>query len=267
MKEMDSNLLSQQKVIVTGGASGIGKAISSVFIAAGAQLAIIDFDTDKGKHTAAELGCEFIYADVAEYEQAEAAIQQAIKALGGLNVLVNNAGSGGLARLHNYTIEQFDQLLKNNLYSVFYCSKAAIPHLREQSHSCIVNIASETAERPTAGESPYSAAKAGVVALTKSIAIEYGPGIRCNAISPGVIRTPLTEGILDPQLIEPMIQQCPLGRYGSAQEVANVALFLASDLSSYMNGQNLVVDGGLSLPQAGINTITASFTKMLEAGL
>lgn len=261
---MTTQLLAQQNIIVTGGASGIGKAIAKVFIEAGARLLIIDSQAEKGSASAKELACEFIHANVAEYEQAQRAIEQAITILGGLDVLVNNAGTGALASLHNYSIEQFDQLLKNNLYSVFYCSKAAIPHLCKQTSSRIVNIASETAERPTAGESPYSAAKAGVVALTKSTALEYGPAIRCNAISPGVINTPLTQGILAPELIQPMLDQCPLGRYGSAEEVANVALFLASDLSSYINGQNLIVDGGLSLPQAGINNVTAGITKLLE---
>lgn len=263
---MNNELLCKQTVIVTGGASGIGKAICTSFISNGARVAIIDSQDDKGEAVAKELDCEFIHADVAVYQQAQEAINQAIAKLGGLHVLVNNAGTGALASLHNYSIEQFDQLLKNNLYSVFYCCKAAIPHLHKQADSRIVNIASETAERPTAGESPYSAAKAGVVALTKSIAIEYGPNIRCNAISPGVIRTPLTEAILDPQLIKPMLEQCPLGRYGSAAEVANVALFLSSNLSSYINGQNLIVDGGLALPQAGINSVTAGITQLLEAG-
>jgi len=260
---MTAALLENQNIIVTGGASGIGYAIAKCFLGEGANVLIIDINEELGTQVSTELECLFIHADVADYDAAAKAIQDGAQQLGKLDVLINNAGTGALASLHNYSIAQFDQLVKSNLYSVFYCTKAAIPLLAGHN-ARIVNIASETAERPTAGEAPYSAAKAGVVALTKSTALEYGPNIRCNAISPGVIRTPLTEGILDPSIIQPMIEQCPLGRYGDAQEVANVALFLASELASYVNGQNIIVDGGLALPQAGINSVTSSITKMLE---
>lgn len=258
------DLLHQQKIIVTGGASGIGKAICRCFIEQGAKVVCIDRDSEKGLAVAEELECTFIVADLSDAEQAGKSIQKAAKLLGGLTCLINNAGCGALGSLHNYSFAQFDRLFKANLYSVFYATKAALP-LMKTTGGTIVNIASETAQRPTAGEAPYSAAKAGVISLTKSIALEYGPNIRCNAISPGVINTPMTEGILHPKLIEPMLTQCPLKRVGEANEIANAALFFASSLSSYINGQNLTVDGGLSLPQAGINDVTAGLTHMLEA--
>ena len=257
------SLLNNKNVVITGAASGIGLSIAECFLAEGARLFLLDINAEVMQSEAARLQCAFAVVDVTDPTAVDKAMVDAEAVLGGIDILVNNAGTGAVSKLANYSVEQFDQLVKDNLYSVFYCSKAVIPLMVEGG--VIVNIASETAERPTFGEAPYSAAKAGVVALTKSIGMEYGPHIRCNAISPGVIKSPLTEGILDPAMIAPMIAQTPEGRVGEADEVAKVALFLASDLSSYMTGQNLIVDGGLSLPQAGINDITQLLVKAVEA--
>ncbi len=255
-----AGLLHNKKAIVTGGASGIGLAICERFESEGAEVLCID----KQNLTHITEQRHFLKADLSDAHQAEQAIRQAADMLGTIDILVNNAGCGALASLHDYDNHHFDQLIKNNFYSVFYCSRAALELMLEKGGT-IVNIASETAQRPTAGEAPYSAAKAAVVSLCKSTALEYGPyGVRCNAISPGVIDTPLTEFILQPDIIKPMLEQCPLRRVGTTEEIANVALFLSSPLSSYINGQNITVDGGLSLPQAGINDVTAGLTHMMK---
>ena len=258
------SLLKNKNVVITGAAAGIGLSIAECFKAQGAELYLLDINATALEENAQRLQSHYRVTDVTDAVAVDAAINDAVKQLGSVDVLVNNAGTGAVSQLHNYSLDQFDQLMKDNLYSVFYCAKACIP-LMQENGGVIVNIASETAERPTYGEAPYSAAKAGVVALTKSMGLEYGPAIRCNAISPGVIESPLTAGILDPSIIAPMIQQTPAGRVGSADEVAQTALFLASDMSSYMTGQNLIVDGGLALPQSGINDVTKMLVSAVEA--
>jgi NAD(P)-dependent dehydrogenase (short-subunit alcohol dehydrogenase family) len=183
------------------------------------------------------------------------ATAEAATSLGGLSILVANAGAGFLAPLHESPLDAFARMLAVNLAGVWHALRAALPRLLERG-GAIVTVASASALRPTRGESLYSAAKAGVVALTQAAAQEYGPRIRANCVSPGVIRTPLTEGLFrSPGLLEPVTDATPLGRTGSAEEVADVVLFLCSDLSRFVTGQNLVVDGGLGLPQAGIDPV------------
>jgi NAD(P)-dependent dehydrogenase (short-subunit alcohol dehydrogenase family) len=179
--------------------------------------------------------------------------------MAGLSILVNNAGVGHLALLHRNSPEDFDRLLRVNLGGVFHAMRAAIPIMLEQGGGAIVNNASGSGVRPTRGELPYSAAKAGVIALTRGAAQEYGPKIRVNCVSPGVIRTPMSEGLFRlPKLLDPVVAASALARTGVPEDVADVILFLCSDLSRFMTGQNLVVDGGLGLPQAGIDSVLRS---------
>jgi len=155
-------------------------------------------------------------------------------------------------------------MIEVNLSGVFYAMRAAIPAMLRSGAGVIVNNASGSAPRPTRGEGAYSAAKAGVVALTQIAAQEYGPTIRVNCISPGLIRTPMSEALFArPETLEPLRRSAPLARAGSAEEVADVALFLASELSRYMTGQNLVVDGGVGLAQTGIDDVLKSLLERM----
>jgi NAD(P)-dependent dehydrogenase (short-subunit alcohol dehydrogenase family) len=242
------------RALVTGGASGIGRAVAARLAEEGASVALLDRDEERLTETARDLACPFTVADVADPGAVEDAVGRMADALGGLTVLVNNAGHGHLAPLHENAPEEVDRILGVNLAGAFHTLRTALPRMLDSGGGSVVNNASGSAVRPTFGEAPYSAAKAGLVALTSSIAQEYGPAIRANCVSPGVIRTPMTELLFRlPGAVEPIVQATPLGRVGTAEEVADVVLFLASDLSRYVTGQNLVVDGGLGLAQAGID--------------
>jgi NAD(P)-dependent dehydrogenase (short-subunit alcohol dehydrogenase family) len=257
--------LEGELALVTGGASGIGKAVCLRFAAEGAKVAVLDRDAEGAAAVAHEVGGTAHVVDVRDAGAVEAATSEAVAALGGLTVLATNAGSSGLALVHETDPKFFERLVQVNLQGTFHSMRAALPHMVRGGRGVIVNNASGSASRPTYGELAYSAAKAGVVALTKGAAQEYGPTIRVNSVSPGVIRTPMSEPMfgLDGAL-EPTWEATPLGRAGTAEEVADVILFLASDQSRFVTGQDLVVDGGLGLAQAGITTTLRSFVAMLR---
>ncbi|CAH0991970.1 putative oxidoreductase [Sinobacterium norvegicum] len=263
-------MLKNKRVIITGAGRGIGYTIAQHFIELGAKVAIIDVDETLLAESKSALKCAGYVADVADEEQISLAIEQAAADLGGLDCLINNAGTGALAPLDQYSGEQFDHIIRVNLHGTFFATKAAIKLLQSSATetlcSSIINITSQAGERPTFGEAPYCAAKAGVTALTKSTALEYGPAIRCNAISPGFINSPMTEGIVNSDLIKPLLQSAPSARVGTMIELAQAAAFLASEQSSYMTGQTLAIDGGTTLPQAGVNDITKGLTIMLAGG-
>ncbi len=261
---MDRGSLIGRQAIITGGARGIGLAVAIRLAEAGAGIALLDSDGDNVEKAASALGALGIAVDVRDSEAVDQAVARAHDHLGGLGILVNNAGVGMLQDFHDYSDESFADLIAVNLTGTFNCMRAAIPRMLAGGGGSIVNNASGSGVRPTRGEMPYSAAKAGVIALTSSAAQEYGPEIRVNAVSPGVIRTPLTELLFKlPGALEPMERSTPLGRAGSAEEVANAIYFLCSDLSSYITGQNLVIDGGMSLPQAGIDETLRSSLEMM----
>lgn len=247
-------LVDGARALITGGASGIGLATARRLAAEGARVALLDVDPEKLEVAADSLRCPAVAADVADAEAMEAAVARAARELGGLTILVNNAGMGRLGPLHRYRPQEVDRILGANLTGVFNALRPALPRMLESGGGSVVNNASGSAVRPTFGEAPYSAAKAGLVALTSSIAQEYGPSIRANCVSPGVIRTTMTELLFRvPGAVEPIVEATPLARIGAADEVADVILFLCSDLSRFVTGQNLVVDGGLGLAQAGID--------------
>lgn len=257
-------LLPDHKALVTGGGSGIGLAVARRMAEEGARVAILDVDQSAAAAVARELDGFALVADVADPVATEKAIAEAWDRLDGISTVVNNAGCGNLAPLEANSPEEFDRLLRVNLSGVFHVLRAVCPRMREGAGGSIVNNASGSGVRPTVGEAPYSAAKAGVIALTSSAAQEYGPKIRVNCVSPGVIRTPLTEPLFRiPHALEPVERAAPLGRAGTADEVADVILFLASDLSRYVTGQNLVVDGGMGLAQAGIDETLRSMLALL----
>jgi NAD(P)-dependent dehydrogenase (short-subunit alcohol dehydrogenase family) len=249
-------LLDGQHVIVTGGGSGIGAAIARTMAGEGARVAVLDLSAAAGQAVADEVGGVAVPVNVVDPDAVEQAIGAAVEALGGLTCLVNNAGIGSLKPLHDYTPKEWDLLVDVNLKGTFNCLRSAVPHLRASGRAggpaSVVNIASVSGIRPTRGESPYGAAKAGVIALTMSGALEYGPdGIRVNCVSPGFIRSALTDFAFSvPAYIEAIEAGTPLGRTGTAEEVADVVTFLASDRARFVTGVNLAVDGGSLLPSA-----------------
>jgi NAD(P)-dependent dehydrogenase (short-subunit alcohol dehydrogenase family) len=249
-------LLDGKRALVTGGASGIGRAVCRRFAEEGATVAVLDRDGEGAAAVAKEIDGPSFAVDVGDAVAVHAAVREAAGKLGGLDVVSNNAGVGRLLAMEDVSAELFDELVRVNLSGTFHVMQAALPFLRASGAGSIVNNASESGMRPTRGELPYSAAKAGVIAATLAAAQECAPAIRVNCVSPGVIRTGMTELLFRaPGLLEPVLQATPLGRTGEAEEVADVILFLASDLARYVTGQNLVVDGGMGLPQAGIDDV------------
>lgn len=242
-------LLEGHKVIVTGGASGIGAATVRRLATEGARVAILDRNGEVARDVALEVDGVAFDVNVANAESLAEAVVLAGAALGGLTALVNNAGMGNLKPLHEYSEKEWDLLLDVNLKAVWVGTKAAIPLLRAAGGGSIVNVASVSGVRPTRGESPYAAAKAGVIALTQSTALEYAPTIRANCVSPGLIDTALTAAALHDPASRALIEAgTPLGRIGGADEIAATIAFLCSDEAGYLTGQNLVVDGGSMLP-------------------
>ena len=254
-----------RRVIITGGGSGIGAACCRLFAAEGASVTVLDRDRDSAATVAAEVGGRPVAVDVRDGEAVTNAVRDAAEAMGGLTDLVNNAGVGMAKPLLDYTDKEFALLVGVNLTGTFNGIRAAAPIMVEGGGGSIVNNASLTGLRPTRGEGPYSAAKAGVLNLTGTAALELAPSVRVNAVAPGMVRTPLTEIIATNEAWRAAAEAgTPLGRMGTADEVAQVIAFLASDAAAYITGQTIVVDGGSVLPSLQSDALLTAISQSLR---
>ncbi len=248
--------LKDRVAIVTGAAKGIGKGIATVFSKEGAKVVVVDWDADAGEGTAGEIrrsGGEaiFVRCDVSDEQQVRAMVQAALDAYGRIDILVNNAGIGVYKSVLDATSEDWDRCLAVNLKGVFLCSKYVIPHMQAVGKGAIVNISSVHAHATVNGVAPYAASKGGVTALTRNMAIDYGPAIRVNAIAPGWVLTPLIQSIFDsypdPEEQRRIVEQRQvMKRIGQPEDIGYAAAFLASDEASFITGTQLFVDGGLT---------------------
>lgn len=241
-------LLQGQTAVVTGGAQGLGLAIATRFIAEGARVVLGDLDLDATKAAAASLGGDdvaiAVRCDVTSGDDVEALVNAAVERFGRLDIMVNNAGITRDATMRKMTEEQFDQVIAVHLKGTWNGLRKAASIMRENKSGKIINMSSLSGKVGLVGQTNYSAAKAGIVGMTKAAAKELAHlGIRVNAIQPGLIRSAMTEAM--PQRIwDEKVAEVPMARAGEPDEVAGVALFLASDLSSYMTGTVMEVTGG-----------------------
>jgi 3-oxoacyl-[acyl-carrier protein] reductase len=245
------SLLTGQTAVITGGAQGLGFAIAQQFVAEGARVVLGDMNLEATEVAAKQLGgadrAAAVRCDVTSADDVDGLVAAAVDRFGGLDIMVNNAGITRDATMRKMTEEQFDQVIAVHLKGTWNGLRKAAAIMRENKRGAIVNMSSISGKVGMVGQTNYSAAKAGIVGMTKAAAKELAHlGVRVNAIQPGLIRSAMTEAM--PQRIwDEKLAEIPMGRAGEPEEVAKVALFLASDLSSYMTGAVLEVTGGRHL--------------------
>ena len=244
-------LLEGKTALITGASRGIGKSIAIAYAKHGANVAFTDLEVNEAaREVEAEINALGVkgkaYAsDASSYQGSEEIVNEILKEFERIDILVNNAGITRDTLLMRMTEEQWDLVIKVNLKSAFNLTKAIQRIMLKQKSGSIINMSSVVGIKGNAGQANYSASKAGLIGFTKSVALEFGSrNIRCNAIAPGFIETEMTAS-LDANVVQKWVENIPLRRSGSPEDVANCAVFLASDLSSYMTGQVFQVDGGM----------------------
>ena len=243
--------LQNRVALVIGAARGIGEGIAARFVEEGAKIVIADTQEDAGKATAKRLGGRFILTDVSRKDHAEAAVQEAITHFGGLDILVQNAGIYPWTLIEDIEPEEWDRVMAVNLKGTYLAARAALPHMKSKNYGRMVFTSSITGPRVTMpGHGHYSATKAGINGFIKAAALEFsGYGITVNGIEPGNILTDNVMALRSADYIKSMEDSIPLGRLGTPRDVANAALFLASDEASYITGTAIIIDGGQTLPE------------------
>ena len=243
-------LLEGKTALITGAARGIGKAIALKFAEEGANVAFTDLAVnEETEQEIAALGvkAKSYSSNAADFVQTEEVVKQVKEEFGSIHILVNNAGITKDGLMLRMTEQQWDAVIAVNLKSAFNFIHACVPVMMRQRGGSIINMASVVGVHGNAGQANYAASKAGLIALAKSIAQEMGPkGIRANAIAPGFIETAMTAALSE-EVREEWKKKIPLRRGGQVEDIANVATFLASDLSSYVSGQVIQVDGGRNM--------------------
>jgi NAD(P)-dependent dehydrogenase (short-subunit alcohol dehydrogenase family) len=238
--------------VITGGASGIGRETAKRFAEEGARVCVGDLADEPGKQTAAEIDGLYIHADVTNPDDVQGMYREASERFGGLDVLFNNAGISPPDddSILETEFEAWQRVQDVNLKSVFLCCKYGIPYLLERGGGSIINTASFVAVMgAAASQISYTASKGGVLAMSRELGVQFArQGVRVNALCPGPVNTPLLQELFakDPEKAERRLVHLPMGRFAEATEIANGALFLASDESSYVTASTFLVDGGLS---------------------
>lgn len=243
--------LKDKVAVITGSARGIGKSIAEVYAKAGAKIVISDILAEEGTKTAEEIAekysveTAFISLNVTEMSSVEEFTKKVMEKFGRIDILVNNAGITRDSLFLRMKEEDFDRVISINLKGSYNCTQAIYKVMLKQRSGSIINMASVVGITGNLGQANYSASKAGLIGMTKSVAKEAAKrGIRVNAIAPGYIRTDMT-GVLKEDIQKEILKSIPMGEMGTPEDIANAALFLASDLSTYITGQVLVVDGGM----------------------
>ncbi len=244
-------LLENKVALITGASKGIGNAIAHVFAQHGAQVAFTYLSSiEKGEALEAELlkygtKAKGYRSDASDFKAAEELVNTIVGDFGKLDIVINNAGITKDGLLMRMSEEQWDEVIRVNLKSVFNITKAATKVMMKQRKGSIINMSSVVGLKGNGGQANYAASKAGIVGFSKSVALELGSrNIRCNVVAPGFIETEMTE-VLDPKVKEEWSNAIPLKRAGQAKDVAEACVFLGSDMSSYITGQVLQVDGGM----------------------
>lgn len=252
MRLMDLSMQGKA-AIVTGGGQGIGRASCLAFGRAGAAVCVADLDLDAAESVAAELraagsaACA-VRVDVTREEDIAAMVRAALSAHGHVDVLMNNAGGASgpafkIGRVENIAAADWDNTFAVNVRSAFLCTREVVGHMRKRGGGSIINMGSVTALSPFPGMPAYSAAKTAVISLTRSLAMELAPLIRVNALAPGLIETARTSLNRRPEQLRQLLSNVPLGRMGTPEEVADMALYLASDAAAYISGTVMEVGG------------------------
>lgn len=249
-------LLENKTAIVTGAARGIGEAVALKFAEHGAHVAITyvsDSSAEKAAAVVAKIEAmggkaKAWKSNAGDFAQCEAFVNDVLKEFGTVDICVNNAGISKDNLLLRMTPEQWDEVIKVNLNSAFYMTKQVIRPMMKARSGSIINMSSVIGEMGNAGQTSYAASKAGIIGFTKSVAKELGSrNIRCNAIAPGFVETDMTSYLKEGEAADKYKAGIPLGRFASAEDIANTCLFLASDMGNYITGQTISVCGGLNI--------------------
>lgn len=249
--------LKNKTAVITGGGSGIGKAIAETFAEMGATVHILDMNEDAGRKAASEInekhGVGFSYpCDVTKYKNVADILTEVAAVNKGIDILINNAGIGFVGNIENTTGEDMDRLYNVNVKGIFNCIKAVLPYFKEKNKGVIINMASIASSVGLADRFAYSMTKGAVLTMTYSVAKDYlANNIRCNCISPARVHTTFVDGFIaknypgrEKEMFENLSKTQPIGRMGKPQEIADLALYLSSDEASFITGTDFPIDGG-----------------------